>query len=896
MAIHNLDKFFNPTRIALIGVSKNPLSVSGQVLKNLVGSGFQGVVYPVNPTCEAVLGVPCVASLDEIPKIPDLAIICTAAEEVPGYVLQACQKGTRAIIIMSAGFGEIGEEGRKLEREILEIKNQFAGTRIIGPNCLGLINPGIKLNASFAGDMPEKGHIAFISQSGALCTSVLDWAIQEKIGFSKFISIGNTLDVDFADLIDYLGEDEETKSIILYVESIKHARSFMTATRAFARNMPIVAYKAGRFPKSSEVAASHTGAMASEDAIYDAAFKRSGIARVFDIGEIFNVAELIARVKPPKGRRLAIVTNAGGPGVMATDALIAENGELAELLPETIEKLNENLPHFWSHGNPVDILGDARTKRLAKAVRIVVEDKNVDAVLVILTPQAMTNPTSAAKAVSEIAQETSKPILAAWLGGKSMSEGISIFNENKIPAYTTPEAAIKAFMTLVDYARNLESLYETPEDISVEFPLDRKSIREKIEMIISSTKGILPENLSKAVLESYGIPTTMPRIAENADRAVEIAEEIGYPVVLKIHSQDITHKTDVGGVALDIRDEKMVKAAFERIIESVKNAKPEARIEGVSVQPMVHTKDATEMILGVKRDAVFGTTIMAGMGGTAAELLKDTVLEFPPLNENLARRMIESLKIYPLMDGYRGRPKGNIDKLIEVLIRLSYFAADFPDVIELDINPLLVTPDNAIALDARIVIDKTAISIDDKPYSHLALRPYPEEYANETTLPDGTPITLRPIKPEDEPMWFELLGSCSRESIYMRFRYFFDWRTHEVASRYCFNDYDREIAIVAEIDEDGKRKLLGVGRLAADPDHDSVEYAVLVADKWQNRKLGSLLTDYCIEVAKRWGLKKIVAQTTSDNPRMIAVFERRGFEIEFHGNSDIVDVEKDLSP
>jgi len=895
MAIHNLDKFFNPTRIALIGISRNPRSVGGQVLNNIVGSGFQGVVYPVNPDCEAVLGVPCIGSIDEIPKIPDLAIICSSAQEVPNYVRQACEKGTRAIIIMSAGFGEIGEAGKKLEQEILEIKSRYDGARIIGPNCLGVITPGIKLNASFAGDMPDKGNIAFISQSGALCTSVLDWAIQEKIGFSKFISIGNTLDVGFGDLIDYLGEDEETKSIILYVESIKQAREFMTAARAFARNKPIVAYKAGRFPKSSEVAASHTGAMASADAIYEAAFKRSGIARVFDIGEIFNVAELLARVKPPRGRKLAIVTNAGGPGVMATDALIAEDGELAELAPETIEQLNENLPHFWSHGNPVDILGDARTKRLAKATRIVVEDKNVDAVLVILTPQAMTNPTSAAKAISEISAEVHKPILAAWLGGKSMTEGIDIFNDNGIPAYSTPEAAIQAFMTLVHYAKNLESLYDTPEDISVEFPIDRKKIRTEMEDIPGFKGGILSEKDSKTVLEYYGIPTTMPRIAKNSDEAIAISNKIGYPVVLKIHSEDITHKTDVGGVALDLRDEKMVHAAFDKIIESVKSFKPGARIEGISVQPMVHTKEATELILGIKRDDVFGTTIMAGMGGTSAELLKDTVLEFPPLNENLARRMIESLKIYPLMDGYRGRPKGKIDKLIEVLIRLSYFAADFPEVFELDINPLLVTPENAIALDARIAMDKKLISPDDKPYSHLALRPYPEEYVNVTSLPDGTEVTLRPIKPEDEPMWFDLLGSCSRESIYMRFRYFFDWRTHEVASRYCFNDYDREIAIVAEIREEGKRRLLGVGRLVADPDHDTVEYAVLVADKWQNRKLGSLLTDYCIEVAKNWGLKKIVAQTTTDNPRMIAVFERRGFKVRYYDNSDIVDVIKDLS-
>ena len=894
MAIQKLDQIFNPQRIAVIGVTTNPNSVGGKVISNLVGIGFRGVVYPVNPTSEAVLGIQCYPDLKSLPKTPDLGVICAPASQVPDLVRQCGESGILGIIIMSAGFKETGPEGAALEKQILEEKNKFDGMRIIGPNCLGVIIPRSNLNISFASGMPSKGHVAFISQSGALCTSVLDWALQEKIGFSYFVSIGNTIDVDYGDLIDYFGEDETTKSILLYIESISSARKFMTAARAFARTKPIVAYKAGRFPESAQVAASHTGAMASEDAVYDAAFHRIGLARVFDIGEIFDCAELIGRHKIPLGPRLGIITNAGGPGVMATDALISLNGTLARLSEESLAGLNAILPPMWSQRNPVDVLGDARSKRIAKATRIVIQDPDIDAVLVILTPQAMTNPTSTARALTSLAEETKKPLLAAWVGGKSMQEGIKILNDAGIPTYTTPERAVRAFMTLVDYARNLEILYETPKDISVKFPIDRAKLRAEFESIIPSELPILPEHTSKKLLEAYGIPTTIPQTASTADEAVACSKKIGYPVVLKILSPDITHKTDVGGVELNLDNEKQVRTAFANIKQRALQAQPQAHITGVTVQKMIKATNGIEMILGTKKDPVFGTVLMVGLGGISAELCGDHILAFPPLNERLARLMLESLRIWPLLQGYRGRPRVDINKLIEVLIRLSYLAADFPEISELDINPLLITPREVIALDARVVIDRDLHEKPSKPYDHLALRPYPEEYVSKTVLKDGSEITLRPIKPEDEPMWFELLGSCSRESIYSRFRYFFHWNTHDVASRYCFNDYDREIAIVAEITEEGKRKLLGVGRLVADPDHESVEYAVLVVDSWQNRGLGSLLTDYCIHIAQDWGLKRIVAQTTSDNPRMIAVFQKRGFNIHFDPRTSLVEVAKDL--
>jgi len=894
MNIHNLDPIFNPQRIALIGVTTNPNSVSGKVLINLVSGGFRGVVYPVNSDHEAVMGIPCYPNIKSLPKIPDLGIICSPAEKVAGIVRECGEMGIPGLIIISAGFREIGEEGEKMETDICDLVKRYQGMRIIGPNCLGVIVPSLKLNASFAATMPMPGNIAFISQSGALCTSVLDWAMEGKIGFSQFVSIGNSLDVEFGDLIDYFGEDENTHCIILYIESITNARKFMTAARAFARKKPIIVYKAGRFPESAQVAASHTGAMASEDAVYDAAFQRAGLARVYEIGDIFSVAELIGRNKFPRGPHLGIITNAGGPGVMATDALIALNGVLSELSEETLAKLNENLPAFWSHGNPVDVLGDARAKRVAKATQIVLEDQNTDAVLVILTPQAMTNPNATAKEISTLASTYNKPILAAWLGGKSMHEADDILVEAGIPSYKTPEQAIRAFMTLVSYSRNLEILYETPKDVPVEFTVDRVRLRSEFEQIIRESESFLSEGTSKTILESYGISTTKTYKAVSAKEAVTIAQNIGYPVVLKIDSPDITHKSDVGGVMLNVADDVQVTKAFKQITEVVALQRPSARINGVTVQRMFSAKDAVELILGIKKDKIFGTVLMVGMGGITAELFGDKALGFPPLNESLARRMLESLKIYPLLKGYRGSNPKNIDQLVQVLIRLSYLAADYPEILELDINPLLVTTAEAIVLDGRIIIDQKTMRQESHPYAHLALQPYPEKLVKPVKLEDGTNLLLRPIKPEDEPLWLAMIGRCSKDSLYSRFRYFFHWQSHEVATRFCYNDYDREIAIVAELNKGNSKKLLGVGRLIADPDHESVEYAILIEDAWQKKDLGNLLTDYCMEIAGSWNLKRFIAQTTTDNKRMISVFRKRGFDIRINAQDSTVDVTKEL--
>uniref|UniRef100_UPI0032180874 bifunctional acetate--CoA ligase family protein/GNAT family N-acetyltransferase n=1 Tax=uncultured Draconibacterium sp. TaxID=1573823 RepID=UPI0032180874 len=888
MAIKKLDSIFRPKRIALIGVSNNNDSVGGITLRNLVGGGFNGVVYPVNPKREAVFGIPCYPDVKSLPKTPDLAVIMTAAKWVPQLVKDCGEAGIHGVIIMSAGFKESGEEGKKLEAMVKAEKARYPDMRIIGPNCLGILVPGLNMNVSFADGMPKKGHVAFISQSGALCTSVLDWAYESNIGFSNFVSIGNSMDVSFGDLIDYFGQDPNTKSIVLYVESVADARTFMSAARAFSREKPIIVYKSGRFPESAAAAASHTGAMASEDSIYDAVFRRAGLARVFDFGNIFEFTDLVGRKRIPKGNRLAIVTNAGGPGVMATDSLISLGGKLVKLSDETMQKLNDYLPPFWSHGNPIDVLGDATPERFAKSTEIVLEDENVDAVLVLLTPQAMTDPTATAQAIADMSVKTTKSIMAGWLGGAGMRDGIQIFNNAGISSFAAPEQAIRAFMTLSDYSMNLKNLYETPREVPVSFEYDHHELRAKYLKEVFPKAKILNEDDSKMLVNDYGIDTTHPTPAATEDEAVAIAKEKGYPVVVKIYSPDITHKSDVGGVALNIKNEDMVRATFRNMIKTASEKMPDARIDGVTIQKMVDNKDGIELIIGTKKDPVFGTVMLVGMGGTTAELFKDKRLEFPPLNEQLARQMLESLKIYPLLKGWRGDAPKNIDKLIEVLIRMSYLAADYPEIEELDINPLIVTPNDVIALDARIVIDEELMKSPTKEYSHLILRPYPESLISKSELKDGTPVVLRPIRPEDEPLWLELLGSCSKDAIYHRFRYDFYFDSHEVATQFCFIDYDREIAIVAEHEkEDGTKELIGVGRLIADPDVEIMEYAILITDKWQKKELGYTLTKYCEDIAKARGIKKLAAETTRDNKPMISVFRKLNFKIRFNEDTTV---------
>jgi acetyltransferase len=889
VTIRNLDKIFQPRRVAVIGASDEPAKVGYTVLRNLVTGGFPGVVYPVNPKREAVQGIAAYKNIAALPNTPDLAIICTPGSTVPGLIRELGARGTLGVVITSAGFREMGEEGKQLEAEVRKAKDEFPGLRIIGPNCLGIIVPGMHLNASFAGATPQAGHVAFISQSGALCTAVLDWAIEEGIGFSHFVSIGNMLDVGFGDLIDYFGQDPATKSILLYVESVIDPRQFMSAARAFAREKPIIAYKAGRFADSAKAAASHTGALAGVDAVYEAAFERAGIVRIFEVDDMFDCAELLARQQPPTGSALAIVTNAGGPGVMASDALIAAGGKLATLADTTIRQLDTVLPPFWSHNNPIDVLGDAPPERYADAMTAALNDPGVDAVLVILTPQAMTDPTGTARAIAAASKQAhGKPILTAWMGAGMVAQGQKILSQAGLPTYHTPEHAVRAFMYLVRYARNLETLYETPRELPMAFTLDRTGIVNKFRDRLAASEPTLSEGDSKELLEAYGIPTTRPWSAATSDEAVERANQVGYPVVLKILSPDITHKTDVGGVVLNLSTPEAVQKAFDQIVKSAKEKKPEARIEGVTVQRMVSMARSFELIVGAKQDPVFGPVLLVGAGGTAAEVFQDRALALPPLNERLARGMLQSLKSWPLLTGYRGRPAVNLDELIEVLMRVSYLVADFPEIVELDINPLLVSREGAMALDARIIVDPELVKHPPGSFAHLAIQPYPEHYVRHgIPIKNGQTITLRPIRAEDEPRWQEFLEVSSEESIYYRFRYLFNRTSHAMAKRHCFIDYTREMAIVAELEGDDPR-IIAVGRLLADPDHDQAEYAIMVADPWQGQGVGHLVTNYSVEIAAQWGLRSVVGETTPDNTRMIHLFRKEGFTLEERPEDDVV--------
>jgi acetyltransferase len=880
VSLHDLDRIFDPRDIAIIGASDAPDNVGAAVLRNLARAGFRGSLHPVHPRHTSVLGRPSYPRVAALPRPADLAVICTPAATVPGIVTECGEAGVGGVVVISAGFREIGEEGRQREAQLAEAVRRFPGLRVIGPNTVGLVVPAHRLNASFAVGLPPVGGVAFLSQSGAICAAVLDWAVEEEVGFSHVVSLGNAVDVGFADLIDYLAADASVRAILLYVESIQTARSFMSAARAFTRTRPILAYKAGRFEESAQAAASHTGAMAAEDAVFEAAFRRAGIVRVSELEDLFDCAEVLARRRLPGGTSLAIVGNAGGPGVMATDELIGRRGRLARLAPATLASLDAILPPHWSHGNPVDLLGDATPELFAKAASLVLEDADVDGLLVILSPQQMTRATAVARSFAEAASTTRKPVLAAWLGGASVREGIRVLNHAGIPTFRTPEKAVRAFSYLVDYARRRDILYETPRDVPLNFAVDRSDIHERFRAYFGRGGDLLTEAEAKELLAAYGIPVTVPRTARTPEEAVEAAHAVGFPVVLKVLAPQITHKTEVGGVVLDLRDSAGVREAFARILERAARQRPDADVQGVTVQRMLLAPDGFELLVGSRKDASFGAAILVGTGGIAAEVLGDRALDLPPLNERLARHLLESLRVWPLLQGYRGRPGVDLDRLVAVLLRISYLVSDCPEIRELDVNPLLATPREVVALDARIVLDRRAGRAEQLPYAHLAIRPYPQELTRPGTTRDGTAVLFRPIRPEDEALWRDMLERCSPDSVHARFGYSLKGPTRELAARFCFLDYDREIAIVAQVGEDSTRRLAGVGRLVADPDRREAEYAVLVADDWQGRGLGEALTDRCLEVARAWAVRRVVAELDADNARMISILRKRGFQLE----------------
>ena len=842
--------------------------------------GFEGFIYPVNPFSPSVQGLTAYPSIKKIPWEVDLAIIATPAHVVPQIVEECGEAGVKGIIIVSSGFSEAGFEGKALEEQILKLKSRY-DMRIIGPNCLGIMHPSIRLNATFAYKMAKPGSIAFASQSGALCASVLDWASQANVGFSYFVSVGSMLDVDFADLIDYFGSDPETRSIVLFIESIRNARKFMSAARRFAGTKPIIVIKAGRTQEGMRAAASHTGAVIGEDAIYDAAFRRVGIVRVESISDLFNCAEILAGQPIPRGPRLLIITNAGGPGVMATDFLVSKGGKLASLSEKTRRLLDEVLPPYWSRSNPVDICEDATAERFRKVFDICFKEKEADGFLVIYTPIGAAGPSEAAEILVEASRGVDRPLLTSWLGEEDVGEARNILRRSGIPTFSTPEEAISTFMYMYQYARNLELLYETPRELSVSMPIDKQRLLKIMERAFSEGRDLLTEIESKEFLKAYGIQTVETRLARSPEEAVSIASCIGYPIVMKIVSPNVAHKSDIGGVVLDVNSEDEVKRNFKKLMEHFRGADASIRIDGVSIQPMVK-KAGYEVMVGSKKDPMFGSVIVFGAGGLGVELFNDVSIGFPPLNQVLAKRMMEQTKIYKvLISGYRGRPPANIALLEEILVRFSQMIIDFPQIKEADINPIIVDDKEAVALDARIIIDRECFIKEIKPYEHLAIRPYPTKYMRKCTLKDGREVLLRPIRPEDEPLIRELFKTFSEETMRFRFFRFIKDISHEMLASYCNIDYSREISIVAEETEGDSNRVIGMARLVVEPDGEKGEIAIVVGDPWQNLGLGTRLLEHIIDVGRDMGLKTIFGEILAENTRMIHLCYKRGFKIEW---------------
>lgn len=882
MVTLNLDKIFNPKSVAVIGASDEEGSVGYALMKNFTGSGFAGHVFPVNLKKAEILGLKAYQTIEQVPEPVDLAVIATPARTVPDVLEQCGKAGINGIIIISAGFKEIGPEGKALEEKITEIKKKY-NMRIVGPNCLGVIRPMLHLNATFISKMPKPGNIAFISQSGALGSAILDWAMHENIGFSNFISLGSMIDVDFGDLIDYFGTDPKTKSILMYIEGITDARKFMSASRHFARTKPIIVVKAGKFSESAKAAASHTGSLTGEDMIYDKAFKRAGMVRVEEIADLFNCAAVLGMQPIPRGPNLAIITNAGGPGVMATDALIAEGGTLAKLSDKTMETLNSILPHFWSRGNPIDILGDAKADRYRAVVEACLNDDNVDGIVIIYTAQAVAEPVEVAKSLVELIRNRTyqnKTILTSFMGFGAVEEANRIFVDNNIPTYSTPEQAIKTYQYMHQYKRNLELLYETPEELPTDVVPPKRPLLTVLRNVAAENREVLTEAEAKTFLEYYNFPVVRTRTATTENDAALLASQLGYPVVLKILSPQITHKSDAGGVALDLTNENEVREAFKEIMQRAKQYDPDADILGVTVQPMIK-RQGYEVIIGAKADPLFGPVILFGMGGVGVELFKDFAIGIPPLNETLVRRMMEETKVYQLLKGYRNEPPANIKLLEEILVRFSQMLVDFPQLKEVDINPLFINEKEAFAFDARIVIDPEKVFKKFEPHQHLVVTPYPTKYETLWRLRDGRTVILRPIKPEDEPLWLEMFQNFSEESIRYRFFQILKDTPHETRVRYCNIDYDREIAIVAELTEEGRKKILGVARVSIEPDGKTGEIAFIVADPWQGLGLGTKLVDFVLEICADMKLETIYAIMLADNYRAMGLMKKMGFKVKY---------------
>ncbi|MEI6390904.1 MAG: bifunctional acetate--CoA ligase family protein/GNAT family N-acetyltransferase [Verrucomicrobiota bacterium] len=894
---HPLDCIFMPKSVAVVGATEKVGSVGRTVLWNLMNTPFGGPIYPVNPTRPSVLGIRAYPKLASLPEKPDVIVVTTPAAIIPGIIGEAADLGVPGAVVISAGFKETGPAGVELERQVLAHARR-GNMRLIGPNCLGVMNPISGVNATFAAGIARRGNVAFISQSGALCTAVLDWSLREMVGFSAFVSIGSMLDVGWGDLIGYFGDDPNTKSIVIYMESIGDARAFLSAAREVALTKPIIVIKPGRTEGAAKAAASHTGSLTGSDDVLEAAFKRCGVLRVNKISDLFYMSEVLSKQPRPQGNRLTIITNAGGPGVLATDALLTTGGALSEVSKETMDELNKFLPPVWSHNNPIDVIGDASADLYAKTLEIAGRDPNSDGLLVILTPQAMTDATATAEKLKAFGHIEGKPVLASWMGGDEVAAGEAILNRANIPTFAYPDTAATVFTSMWQYSENLRALYETPMPSAD--PADMASGRAKantlIEAIKKTGRTILTEAESKDLLICYGIPTVVTKIAKTEAAAAKLAKEIGFPSVLKLYSETITHKTDVGGVQLNLKDEADVRKAFNDIKTSVTEKKGAEHFQGVTVQKMIKLADGYEIILGSSIDSQFGPVLLFGMGGQLVEVFKDKALSLPPLNTTLAKRMMERTKIYQALKGVRGRKPVDLVALEKLMVGFSQLVAEQRWIKEIDINPLFASGDDLVALDARVILHDPKTTEDQLP--KLAIRPYPTQYIGEWKMKDGKKVTIRPIRPEDEPLMVNFHEGLSERSVYLR--YFSPLKlqqrvAHSRLTRICFNDYDREIALVAEEHgPKGEPQIIGVARLSKLHSTNAAEFAVVVIDKWQHKGLGTELTNRLVQIAKNEKLDRLIAYTLRENKEMQNMCKKVGFKVRIPvGESESI-IEMDL--
>ena len=877
---HYLTSLFEPKSVAVIGASDRENSVGNILFKNILDSGYKGRLYPINPKHETVQGVEAYKSIEEIGARVELAVIATRPQTVPAIVEQCGRSGVKNVIVVTSGFAEAGHSGAALERKMLEIACSY-NVRVLGPNCLGNIRPELGLNATFARVNANVGHLALVSQSGAMCSSVLDWAKSNRVGFSSVISLGSTADVDFGEILDYLIYDSRTHYILLYVEGIRNARRFMSSLRSAARIKPIILLKAGRHAAGSAAVQTHSGMIAGSDIVFDAAIRRAGVVRVKNVGQLFYASKALASKFRPQGKRLAIITNGGGPGAMAADRAGDLDIPLANLSMATTQSLNTALPPTWSHSNPIDIGGDATPERYRDAILAVAQDEDVDGMLVMLSPQAMTQPMAVAQAVIDVSDQTSKPILTCWMGEEQVLEARLAMENASIPAFRMPETAVELYYHISTYYRNQKLLLQTPEPSSTTTRPETEGAKMLIEAVLQERRKVLSEMESKAILRAFRVPVAQTMVARTPTEALLLAEQLGFPIAMKVDSPDLIHKSDAGGVRLNITNAPAVRNAYHDIIETVQKKHPDARINGVSIEPYLARPHGRELMVGVVRDPIFGPIITFGAGGTEVEIFSDRAVALPPLNGYLAQDLIKSTRASKLLGEFRNMPPVNLDALEEVLLNISEMVCELPWLQELDLNPLIVDENGAIAADARIVIDFTPPTGDR--YSHMAIHPYPVHLIQDWQLPDGRTVTVRPIRPEDAEMEQDFVKRMSDESKYYRFMDTLRELTQAMLVRFTQIDYDREMALVATVPgDDGKELQIGVARYVTNPDGESVEFALAIADDWQKHGIGRKLMTALIECARTKGYRAVVGDVLALNSKMFRLMGSLGFTIHPH--------------